>query len=241
MRLYPIAEEDALLDALRLAKAMTYKSAMAGMAYGGGKAVIVGDPARHKTPALLTAYARAVDRLGGRFHTGTDMGLDGSDVAVMSRVTPLREPHGPRERSIDAADLAALGVLASIEQAARVAGASAARPARRRAGARARWADGWRDSSRRRERGSPSATSRPARVDEAVRELGAAAVAPGGHLRRGGGRVLARTPRAGCSTPPPSRACAAARWSAPPTSSSRTTRPERRCTRAGSCTVPTTS
>ena len=48
------SEEDALLDALRLARAMTYKSAMAG--------------------------------LGGRFHTGTDMGLDGSDIAVMARV-----------------------------------------------------------------------------------------------------------------------------------------------------------
>ena len=65
MREY-VAEEDALLDALRLARAMTYKCAMAGMAYGGGKAVIVGDPAREKTPALLTAYARPADRRRGR-------------------------------------------------------------------------------------------------------------------------------------------------------------------------------
>jgi leucine dehydrogenase len=117
MRSYP-STEDALLDALRLAKAMTYKSAMAGMAYGGGKAVIVGDPARLKTPALLTAYAHAVERLGGRFHTGTDMGLDGSDVEVMARVTRYASHTAPGS-AVDAAGLAALGVFASIEQAAR--------------------------------------------------------------------------------------------------------------------------
>ena len=120
MREYP-SEEEALLDALRLARAMTYKSAMAGMAYGGGKAVIVGDPARQKTPRLLTAYARAVDRLGGRFHTGTDMGLDGRDIAVMARVTRYAS-RTPPECAVESSSLAALGVFASIEQAAKVLG-----------------------------------------------------------------------------------------------------------------------
>jgi leucine dehydrogenase len=118
MRLYP-SEDDALLDALRLARAMTYKSAMAGMRYGGGKAVIMGDPARDKTEARLTAYARAVERLGGRFHTGTDMGLDERDIVVMSRVTRYAT-HTAAGASIDSADLAALGVFASIEKAAQV-------------------------------------------------------------------------------------------------------------------------
>jgi leucine dehydrogenase len=118
MRLYP-SLDDALLDALRLARAMTYKSAMASMAYGGGKAVIVGDPGRDKTAALLTAFAGAVHRLGGRFHTGSDMGLDGRDVAVMAAVTPYAS-HTPPGAGFDAADLAALGVFASIEAAARV-------------------------------------------------------------------------------------------------------------------------
>ncbi len=117
MRLYPCAD-DALLDALRLARAMTYKCAMAGMALGGGKAVILGDPARRKTEALIAAYARAVDRLGGRFYTGTDMGLDGRDIAVMNRVTRYAS-HTPPGGGIDSADLAALGVLAAIEEAAR--------------------------------------------------------------------------------------------------------------------------
>lgn len=120
MRLYP-SPDDALLDALRLARAMTYKCAMAGMARGGGKAVIVADPARDKSPALLTAYARVVDRLGGRFHTGTDMGLDERDVAVMARVTPYAT-HTPAGAHVEAAGLAALGVFVSIERAARVLG-----------------------------------------------------------------------------------------------------------------------
>jgi len=120
MRTYA-SEDDAILDALRLARAMTYKSAMAGMRYGGGKAVIVGDPARDKTEALLTAYARAVERLGGRFHTGTDMGLDERDIVVMSRVTGYAT-HTAAGGSVDSADLAALGVFASIERAARELG-----------------------------------------------------------------------------------------------------------------------
>jgi leucine dehydrogenase len=118
MRVYP-SEDDALLDALRLAKAMTYKCAMAQMPYGGGKAVIVGDPARDKTEARLTAYARVVERLGGRFHTGTDMGLDERDIEVMSRVTRYAT-HTAAGARIDSADLAALGVFASIERTAQV-------------------------------------------------------------------------------------------------------------------------
>ena len=62
MRVYPTLDE-AMVDALRLARAMTYKAALAEMPRGGGKAVILGDPARDKTRALLGAYARAVDRL----------------------------------------------------------------------------------------------------------------------------------------------------------------------------------
>ncbi|HEU0092753.1 MAG TPA: Glu/Leu/Phe/Val dehydrogenase family protein, partial [Vicinamibacteria bacterium] len=77
------------------------------------------DPARDKTEARLTAYARVVERLGGRFHTGTDMGLDERDIKVMSRVTRYAT-HTAAGASIDSADLAALGVFASIERAAQV-------------------------------------------------------------------------------------------------------------------------
>ena len=57
------SEVDALRDALNLAKAMTYKCALAGVPYGGSKGVIIGDPNREKTPALLKAYARSFNYL----------------------------------------------------------------------------------------------------------------------------------------------------------------------------------
>jgi leucine dehydrogenase len=118
MREYP-SFEDALRDALHLSRAMTYKAALSGVARGGGKAVILGDPARDKSRALLAAYAREVDRLGGRFHTGGDMGIDHRDVAVMRRHTK-HVSHTPAEAKLDTAGLAALGVFESVRTAARI-------------------------------------------------------------------------------------------------------------------------
>jgi leucine dehydrogenase len=100
---------------------MTYKSALAEMPFGGGKAVILGDPARDKTRALLAAYARVVDALGGRFNTGCDMGMDERDMAVLSRLTRHIQ-HAPTGQRLDTADLAALGVFESIRAAAAVLG-----------------------------------------------------------------------------------------------------------------------
>jgi leucine dehydrogenase len=120
MRMYPTLD-DAAVDALRLARAMTYKSAMAGLDRGGAKAVIVGDPARDKTRALLAAYAKLVDRFGGRFATGADMGIDLRDVAVLARLSRW-VGHTPREAKHDAADFAAIGVFEGIAAAARALG-----------------------------------------------------------------------------------------------------------------------
>jgi len=117
MRLYPSLDA-AALDALRLARAMTYKAAMAGVARGGGKAVILGDPSRDKSRALLVAYAKALDRLGGRFQTGCDMGIDGRDVAVLSRLTK-HATHTAPDSKLQTGGLAALGVFASIRVVAR--------------------------------------------------------------------------------------------------------------------------
>lgn len=116
MRTYPSLDA-ALTDALRLSRAMTYKAALAEVARGGGKAVILADPAKDKTRALFGAYARAVERLGGRFHTGGDMGIDGRDVAVLSRMT-RHISHTPREARLDTGGLTALGVVSAIEAAA---------------------------------------------------------------------------------------------------------------------------
>src|ERR1700690_1151290 len=68
LRMWPYAsEEEAMLDALRLARGMTYKYAAAGVNLGGGKAVIIGDPRRDKSEALFRSFGRMVDQLGGEF------------------------------------------------------------------------------------------------------------------------------------------------------------------------------
>ncbi len=84
---YPSGAE-ALTDVLRLAKGMTYKSALAGLDLGGGKAVIIGDPTTAKTEALLRTYARFVDSLGGRYLTAEDVGTTQADMDMIARETP---------------------------------------------------------------------------------------------------------------------------------------------------------
>ena len=87
-RIWPYAsEEEALEDALRLSRAMTYKSATAGLSMGGGKGVIIADPNTQKTEALLRAYGRFVDTLGGRYLTTTDVGSTGRDLEFVSQET----------------------------------------------------------------------------------------------------------------------------------------------------------
>jgi leucine dehydrogenase len=88
-RYYPYpSENDAVIDVLRLAKGMTYKSALAGLDLGGGKAVIIGDPQASKTEALLRAYGRFVDTLGGRYLTAEDVGTTQADMDIIRRETP---------------------------------------------------------------------------------------------------------------------------------------------------------
>ncbi|HZQ26537.1 MAG TPA: Glu/Leu/Phe/Val dehydrogenase dimerization domain-containing protein [Acidimicrobiales bacterium] len=87
-RFYPYRDEDAALeDVLRLARGMTYKSAAAGLDLGGGKAVVLGDPSQDKSEALLRAYARFVDSLGGRYITAEDVGTTQADMDLIRRET----------------------------------------------------------------------------------------------------------------------------------------------------------
>jgi leucine dehydrogenase len=72
-----------MLDALRLSQAMSYKSAAAGLALGGGKGVIWADPHHHNREALLRAYARQIDSLGGRYITTTDVGTTIRDLEMI--------------------------------------------------------------------------------------------------------------------------------------------------------------
>lgn len=79
--------DEAVADALRLSRGMSYKNAMADLPLGGGKAVIIGDPRRDKTPELLEAFARVVESLGGRYVTAEDVGTTAADMEVIARVT----------------------------------------------------------------------------------------------------------------------------------------------------------
>jgi leucine dehydrogenase len=87
-RMWPYADDDtALADALRLSRGMTYKSALAGLPYGGGKSVIIGDPRTDKSPALFRAMGRFVQSLGGRYTVAEDVGICVEDVIAMARET----------------------------------------------------------------------------------------------------------------------------------------------------------
>jgi glutamate dehydrogenase/leucine dehydrogenase len=105
-------EESALVDVCRLAKGMTYKHAAAGLDQGGGKAVILGDPATLRSDALILAYGRFVDGLAGRYLTAEDVGTTQADMDLIRTVTPF--VTGVSERnggSGDPSPATALGVL----------------------------------------------------------------------------------------------------------------------------------
>ena len=88
LRIWPLkTEDDAILDVLRLSKAMTYKSAAADLPLGGGKAVIIADPQKDKTEAMLRAFARHVDTLAGRYITTTDVGTTSRDLEYIAMET----------------------------------------------------------------------------------------------------------------------------------------------------------
>jgi valine dehydrogenase (NAD+) len=119
-RFYPYpGEEAALADVLNLSRAMSYKNALAGLDHGGGKAVIIGDPARLKSEALLRAYGRFLQGLSGRYITACDVGTYSEDMDVVARecryVTGRTVPNGGAG---DSSVLTAFGVFAGLRAAA---------------------------------------------------------------------------------------------------------------------------
>jgi len=81
------SERDAIDDALRLSRGMTYKAAISGLPVGGGKAVVFGDARTQKTPALLASLGRAIENLGGKYFTAEDVGMGPADMAEIHRTT----------------------------------------------------------------------------------------------------------------------------------------------------------
>jgi valine dehydrogenase (NAD+) len=119
-RFYPYPDEDAALaDALNLSRAMAYKNALAGLDLGGGKAVIIGDPAELKSEALLRAYGRFVESLNGRYITACDIGTYSEDMDIVAResahVTGRTVPNGGAG---DSSVLTAFGVFQGLRAAA---------------------------------------------------------------------------------------------------------------------------
>jgi valine dehydrogenase (NAD+) len=120
-RFFPYDDERAaLVDVLRLSRGMTYKAAAAGLNYGGGKAVIIGDPATDKTPALLEAYGRLVDSLGGQYITGGDVGTTSDDMDVVGRsTTHVLTRTEAAGGSGDSGPMTALGTFHALRAAAK--------------------------------------------------------------------------------------------------------------------------
>jgi len=119
-RFHPYASTaDALSDVLALSRGMSYKAAVAGLDLGGGKAVIIGNPATQKTEALLRAYGRFVESLNGRYITACDVGTFSEDMDIVAResshVTGRTEAHGGAG---DSSVLTAYGVFCGLRAAA---------------------------------------------------------------------------------------------------------------------------
>ncbi|MDQ1705554.1 MAG: valine dehydrogenase [Frankiaceae bacterium] len=122
-RFYPYAsEDDALSDVLNLSRAMAYKAACAGLDLGGGKAVIIGDPATDKTESLLRAYGRFVQSLNGRYFTAADVGTYVEDMDVIGRESTFVTGRSPAHGGAgDSSILTAYGVFQGMRAAAQVA------------------------------------------------------------------------------------------------------------------------
>lgn len=121
LRMWDYADEGAALtDALRLARGMTYKNALAGLNHGGGKAVIIGDARRDKSEALMRSFGRFLDSLGGRYITAEDVGMTEQDMEYINAETPWVVGNATvRGGSGDPSPFTAQGVIAGIRASLR--------------------------------------------------------------------------------------------------------------------------
>ena len=108
-------EQQAITDALRLSRGMTYKAALANLPFGGGKAVIIGDPRLNKSPELFREVGRYVEQLNGRYITSEDVGTSVEDMVSIKETTShvVGLPGG----SGDPSPFTAMGVFESIRAA----------------------------------------------------------------------------------------------------------------------------
>lgn len=110
---------EALTDVLRLSRGMTYKNAIAGLKFGGGKSVIIATESAPKTPQLFRAFGRAVESLGGRYVTAEDVGCSVDDMRHVNEETAFVSglPRDGENAGGDPSPMTALGVFLGIQAA----------------------------------------------------------------------------------------------------------------------------
>ncbi len=126
VRMWPYASDsEAVRDVLRLSRGMTYKSALAGLPFGGGKSVIIGDPQRDKSDPLMRAMGRCVEKLAGRYIAAEDSGTNVDDLQQMATQTEYvagvaeKSTTGGDVRTGDPSPATARGVFVGLEAAVR--------------------------------------------------------------------------------------------------------------------------
>ncbi len=110
-------DEEAIVDALRLSRGMTYKAAVAGLSLGGGKAVIIGDPKKIKSEALFRSFGRFIEGLRGRYITAEDVNITPQDMDYVSMETRYVSGLNIAAGSGDPSPTTALGVFHGIRSA----------------------------------------------------------------------------------------------------------------------------
>lgn len=115
------SDADALTDALRLSRGMTYKNAVAGLKFGGGKAVILARESAPKSPDLFRAFGRVVNSLGGNYITAEDVGCSVDDMRYVKEETDFVSglPQSGDDAGGDPSPITAYGVFLGIEAAVR--------------------------------------------------------------------------------------------------------------------------
>lgn len=117
-------EEEAITDVLRLSRGMSYKAALADLALGGGKSVIIGNARIDKTPELFQAMGRAVERMAGRYIVAEDVGTSVLDMAEVHKYTdhvvglPLQADQDPASVNGDPSPVTAYGTFLGLKMAA---------------------------------------------------------------------------------------------------------------------------
>jgi len=119
-RIYPYADFEAgLEDVKRLSRGMTFKNALGGIPFGGGKAVIFADPKKDKNDDLIRAYANAVEHMDGLYYTAEDSGVTEHDIEVMQTVTKYAAGIGKNGVGGNPSPFTARGVWRGMQAAAR--------------------------------------------------------------------------------------------------------------------------